>query len=517
MTSTEASPVAAHQSRRPPYRVAGAVFAVILAVYVWTLAPTVTFWDAGELIATAKILGIPHPPGTPLFVLLNNVWGSVVRIGEFAYRTNLLTAIFSAAAAAIFFLLVVQALRGWKLGEQEGQRGTDTVFAIGGGVAAALVSAFAFTVWQNSNETEVYMVSGLCIAAICWLAWMWRGHRGGGRAAHLLLLVVYLQAVSLGNHLLTLLVGPALIGFMWHVLKTEPLESERDRRIEWAQWGVVCGVWALLLGIGLGNTGLLMVSGVVFFGAALYATSVGAFRFALTVFGIAAVGASTYLFLYLRARLGPFINEADPSTWASLWDVIAREQYPPRAPIDNPIYTLRQGDLIDRLAAFFGCLPRLTNGPVPADEALFGIPRCYTVRSVPLMLRQIQNYLQYFDWQWANGLAYTERVFAGVRIPFTLLFISLGMYGARVLRARDRSVFWLLVLLFLTTGPLLVGYMNFRPGNSLACPIPRGHCNPMPPDHRRRPMQNLCQENTDIARRIIIFTDSVSASPTAGR
>ncbi len=84
------------------------------------------------------------------------------------------------------------------------------------------------------------------------------------------------------------------------------------------------------------------------------------------------------------------------------------------------------------------------------------------------MLRQIQNYLQYFDWQWANGLAYTERVFAGVRIPFTLLFISLGMYGAAVLRARDRSVFWLLVLLFLTTGPLLVGYMNFRPGNSLA-------------------------------------------------
>ena len=455
---------------RVPYRAAVAVFVVVLVCYVWTLAPTVTFWDAGEFIATAKILGIPHPPGTPLFVLMSNVWAALVPIGEFAYRTNLMTAVFSAAAAALFFLVVAQALRGWKR-DDEGQdsAGTDKLFTIGGGVAAALLAATAFTVWQNSNETELYMIAASSIAAICWLGWLWRRHRGGERAPHVLLLIVYLGALSVGNHLLTLLVGPALIGFMWHVLKTEPLAEEADRKTEWAQWAVVLGVWALLLGVGLGSTGLLVLGGLAFLGAAAYAASAGALPFAATVLMIAVVGASTYLFLLIRAQVGPFINEADPSTWERLLAVIAREQYPPRSPIDNPIYTVREGSgMVERIGAFVACLPRFVDGPVPPDEAVFGIPRCHTVRSIPLMLRQAQMYLQYFDWQWSMGLAPTDYVCAAVRLPITPVFISLGVYGANVLRQRDRSVFWLLVLLFLTTGPALVGYMNFKPGFSLA-------------------------------------------------
>ena len=418
------------RDERPPYLAALAVSAVVLFGYVWTLAPTVTFWDAGEFIAATKILGIPHPPGTPLFVLMSNVWAAIVGIGEYAFRTNLMTAIFSAAAAGFFFLLVAQVLA--RKGER--QEPSDNVYRIGGAAAAAIVSAFVFTVWQNSNETEVYMVSAFSIAAIVWLGWLWRQHRGTARAPHILLIIVYLEAISLGVHLLTLLVGPALIVYLWHVIKTEPLDDERDRRIEWAQWTVVTGVWALLVGTGLGSTTLLTIGGVIFVIAGVYAASAGALRFALAVLLIGAFGASTYLFLFVRANLDPFINEADPSTWESLLAVIRREQYPTRLPWDNPIY------------------PSGPNNPG---------------RTVTLFWQQVVNYLQYFDWQWSNSLERGDSTFALPRLPFTILFTSLGIYGVHVLRRHDRSTFWLLLIIWLTTGLGLVGYMNFKPGYSL--------------------------------------------------
>ena len=76
--------------------------ALALLVYIFTLAPTVTFWDAGEFIAAAKTLGIPHPPGTPLFVMIAHVWAILLPIGEYAVRTNLLSALLSAAGAGFF-------------------------------------------------------------------------------------------------------------------------------------------------------------------------------------------------------------------------------------------------------------------------------------------------------------------------------------------------------------------------------------------------------------------------------
>ena len=59
--------------RKEHYVLAGLTFVFVLVFYVLTMAPTLTFWDAGEFMAASYTLGVPHPPGTPLFVLIGRV------------------------------------------------------------------------------------------------------------------------------------------------------------------------------------------------------------------------------------------------------------------------------------------------------------------------------------------------------------------------------------------------------------------------------------------------------------
>jgi hypothetical protein len=362
------------------------------------------------------VLGVPHPPGTPLFVLLGHVWADVLRIGAYAWRTNLMSATFSAAGAGCFFLVAHRLLEG-----------EDVVRRIGGAAAAAIISGFTFTVWQNSNETEVYTIATFSIAAICWLCLRWRDARGTARAPQHLLLVVYLAALSIGNHLLALLVGPAVSLFVFFTLRAAPAPDPAERRVEWSEWAVVSALWLVLIGVGLGSTPLLYASGLLFAAALVASVLAGSLLFPLAAFAVAAVGVSTYAFLYIRSGLQPVLDEADPETWRNLLAVIRREQYGIRTPLDNPMFTHGEGN--------------------PG-------------RTLTIFAQQLVNYFQYFVWQWGKSL----RVAA---LAPALLFTVLGLLGFDETRRRDRGSAYLLGALWLITGLGLVVYMNFKPGFSL--------------------------------------------------
>src|SRR2546425_5063914 len=98
---------------RPPYVWAGLVALGALVLYVLTLAPTTQFWDTSEYIAAAYVLGIPHPPGNPLFVLIAHTWGLLPLAAGYAMRINLLAAVTSAIAAGAWFLVSGRLMRGW--------------------------------------------------------------------------------------------------------------------------------------------------------------------------------------------------------------------------------------------------------------------------------------------------------------------------------------------------------------------------------------------------------------------
>lgn len=404
---------------RPPYGAAGGVALLVLLGYLLTLAPGVTFWDAGEFIAAARVLGIPHPPGTPLYVMIAHVWGMLVPVGEFAVRTNFLSALLSAAGAGCFFLVAHESLRE-----------LEPRLRLCAAAAGAVLGGFTFTNWQNSNETEVYAVATFTIGAMSWLALLWRRRRAEPRAGRLLLLIVYLAGMSIGNHLLALLAGPAVVAFLVATLRASPAADPAVRRMEWGQVAVVAGLWALLIGTGLGSTALTAVGALCFVTAAVFAAAGGAGLFALASLALALVAVTPYLYLYIRSAQHPPINEAAPATFDALLAVIRRAQYPPRTPLDDP--TLASG---------------------VANPG----------RSLRLVWVQFCDYMVWFNWQWARSLHGMLGPLP-VRTLVTLVFASLGLRGLFAQRRQDRAAWWLLFMLWLVTGFGLVAYMNFRPG-----------------------------------------------------
>lgn len=372
----------------PPYRWAAAAAAALFALYAATLAPTTAFWDTSEYIATAHILGIPHPPGNPLFVLLARAWELLLSpLGlPVAVRINLFSAFMSAGAAFFWFLLVHRILAFFTPSEMVRRVGA---------FASVWVSGTAFTVWNQSNVNEkVYTVTLFTIALMSWLAFLWRDHveehRGQkNRRWHddnAILLVIFILALSVGNHLMAFLAAPALLVFL---LLVKPASLAN---------------WKLYPGMA----------------------------------GVAVLGLCVQLYLPIRANQDPVINEAAPKCASAMSSFTA-------------VVTMGKmdGDCPDLGAAL--------------RREQYQKPDWKSQRMAPFT-NQMANFFQYFDWQWSRSLTGTDGYFGAARVPFTLVFLLLGVWGAVEHYRRDRKSFWYVAVLFFTLSVGLVIYMNFKNG-----------------------------------------------------
>jgi hypothetical protein len=395
----------ATSQERPPYLWALATFVVVFLIYLITLAPTTAFWDASEYIAAARVLGIPHPPGNPLFVVLAHVFGLLPLAESYAVRINLFAAVTSAGAAGFWFLVAERWLRGIV---------PNRWARFGAAMGGVLVGATSWTVWSQSVVNEkVYTVSLLSIALVMWLVVRWGDDAPGPHRDRWLVLIAYVLALTATNHLMGFLALPALgIYVLW-----------TDWRVAVQPWAIVT-FYALLLAVtgrwldmfvGDGLTGPVLI--VLTLGVAGYALWRSP-KDPLVYLGVLAVvvGISlNYLWLPLRAAQYPAINEGEPVGLFSqaLQDVLNRVQY------GKPTLT-------DRQASFGG---------------------------------QLANFWQYFGWQFARGWGR----FAGVA---TALFTVLGLSGLWTLWKSDRRAGLAAAALLgvLTLG--LVFYMNFKYGYS---------------------------------------------------
>ena len=405
----------------PPYVMAAGVAAAALLLYILTLAPTTQFWDTSEYIAAAYTLGIPHPPGNPLFVLMAHVWGLIPWAQGYAQRINLFAAATSAVSAGCWFLIGERWLRTFVPA-----RWPRRLAALAG----AIVSATAFTVWNQSVVNEkVYTLSLLSIALILWLIVRWDDQPAGEAHDHYLLLIIYLLALTSTNHMMGVLVGPVVIILLFPPLKKQrpPPLSDVERGLEWSQLAVFTSVWALVMSLGLERPGFVAVAGVMFAAALLYAFIAGNALFALAALGVVVVGLSVYTYLPIRAAFYPPINEGEPTTWDALWAVLSRQQYGKPSIFDNPTQPEGVGNAGHTLALYWN---------------------------------QLVNYWQYFKWQFGHD--WSERA----QSILAVVFAFFGIVGAiRHWRADKRTALAMTFLVFTFTFAL-VFYLNFKYGFS---------------------------------------------------
>jgi tetratricopeptide (TPR) repeat protein len=397
-------------------------------VYYLTVQRTLSFWDCGEFIACSYVLGVPHPPGSPLFVLIGRLFSIFPMAADIGFRVNMLSVISSAVAAMFGYFVVVRLVREW-FGKSE-----DLLPRLGayvGGVIGALLMAFAKTNWASATEAEVYGLSMLVITFLLWLSLVWAERRGQKGNHKYLVVIAYLGALSIGIHLNAYMVMPIVL---LYVLLVDP-----DLRRNWMFW--VTSFVLLVPLTTIANFMYLSAIWAVISGLILLAKGnrrLAALPFFMILAGF--MGFSVHAYVPIRAELHPAINENAPSyqDWDRFEDFLDRKQYGQQS-MASRMFT-RRGTWENQ----FGTHPRMGFLGFFWDQ--YGISgKLFLFTLFPLGLFGLGELV---FRRWKRGVPFAFLVFAAtVGLVLYMNFADGTMQGQMGaddahLEVRDRDYFW---------------------------------------------------------------------------
>ena len=449
-------------------RILGAMtFLISFIVYFDTMAPSVSYWDCGEFIAVSYTLGVPHPPGSPLFLLLGRIASMLPISEDIAFRVNLLSPLASAFSVLFLYFIIVQLVNHWR-GKIE--TNTDALIAFGAGIVGSLTFAFTDSHWFNAVEAEVYAFSTFFTAIVVWLALLWSEKADEKGNERYILIIAYMIGLATGLHLLNLLTIPFVALLIYF----------KKYKFEWTSFSILVVVTGFVFfiihnviikgmpkiadAIGVSATALLVIT--------IFASMVWAIlnhkqllSIVLTSIVLVLIGYSTYAMIFIRSNQNPGIDENDPETVEAFISYLEREQY---------------GDV--------GMLPRRFKGIKPIHEVVgypegpgrqFSAAQESDYRSHQsskqwkffwdYQIRKMYN--RYFLWQFAgrgpssdpgvismgannreDGIDLTQ---FGLPLAFILGFIGMLYHGYR-----DEKMAFSVMALFIMTGYAIIIYLN---------------------------------------------------------
>jgi len=194
-------------------------------LYLKTLFPGLAGGgDVAKFQYLGGVLGTPHAPGYPLYILISFLFAHLP-VGTPAFRINVMSAAFGAAAVGLAYAILVR-LRCHR----------------GVAAAAALALACDRFLWSKSTAAEVYALGAALTALIVWLAVRW-GESGRDRDLYL---TAGAASLALGNHLTIAMLAPALVAYVFVTRR----QSIRARSI---------AITALIIAAGVSQYGFILL------------------------------------------------------------------------------------------------------------------------------------------------------------------------------------------------------------------------------------------------------------------
>ncbi len=307
--------------------------AITAIVYLITSEPSLSFWDSGEFILTASTLQVGHPPGAPFYQLI----GAFVSI--FSFGNPKLVPILVNSISSISSGLTITFLF-WIIHRLISRFSNKEIGVIIASIIGALTFAFTDSFWNNAIEAEVYAMAIFLVSASIWAIIKWYDTNN----TKLLLLVSLILGVSIGVHIICLLVIPTLFLAIYF------------KRFKSSFFGIIAtltlsiaSIW-IIIDLALPGIILLMgkgiVIGLIFIAVAFIGLLLLSYRFNKVVLNIIAlsllfflIGFSSYLIIPIRAYVGVPVNEFNPSSASRLESYFKREAYGETPLLYGPVFT----------------------------------------------------------------------------------------------------------------------------------------------------------------------------------
>ncbi|HEX4520040.1 MAG TPA: DUF2723 domain-containing protein [Gaiellaceae bacterium] len=349
-----------------PFAAAAAVAIVAFVIYALTVEHTVPTGDSGELIATAYVLGVAHPPGYPLWTMLGHL-ASVLPGGSVALRVNLMSGFFDAIAVGLVFLTI------YRLATYAGTGRKRLAYVAA--TTGALLLAFSSIFWAYSVVAEVFALNNFLAALMLLLAFEWARHPERMR---LLWVFTFVLGLSLTNQQTIVLFVPAFVVLAWRGWLT----LTGGTRVAWIRlaWslGVVFVLAEVIEAVARGWSSLnivLLVLTIAYFGVVAWLSQSEVRRRRATWPGFlpssgVAIAAGTFvagllplLYLPIAASTNPAMNWGDPSSLSAFKALILRQNYG----TGTLVVGGKRGSYYENMRLLFG---NLTSGFVIAGVVL---------------------------------------------------------------------------------------------------------------------------------------------------